>query len=281
MTSLFQREKMVDKFAPKSYYFINMKKNVKLLARSLVWAVAAVLVCVAAVTLSACGKKADSKITAIKSMTAVRGTEDSGGSVLIQWRLAENFDYAKWTGNMVIWVSKIDGIDTDIALMSDGDRAIYETRTYIVYNNVHFDEELQDFNYRFSFGGLPHGKTYVFSIKAELEGDKFGETSISGAVELSLTVPSKVRLNYSDAVEFYDSGRPVTRVMWHAPLYNGGSPIIHYKVSTNGGETYTPYPVTYFTNGLSLQIPGEIGPVLSNLRIIAVNAQGESEPYGG
>lgn len=224
---------------------------------------AVVFVVLASVFLSACGKGSkNDKARNIINFTAVRGTDIYGGTVQLSWELADNFDRGNWNGETIVWVSKIDGEGTDIAGMDATDRAMYERNPGKFYNSCNFT-------------GLPHGKTYVFSIKTIFPDGASGETSVSGEVELSFTVPTVPRVDLSAVICFGEA----TQVLWSAPSYNGGSPITNYEISTNGGETWTVYPATT----TQINIPGDYGTGTGgkfyDFRIRAVNAYGPGEAF--
>jgi hypothetical protein len=225
------------------------------------------LMIAAAVILSACGGGGkSSKATAATAFSAQRGTEGSGGQIILNWELPHNFDYDKWTGDVAIWVSKIDGETTDIESMSDADKELY------------YQEFQTNYMLEYYYGGLPHGKTYTFSMKAKFGENSYGETLVSGGVELSLTVPSKCRVSYSDFIFYYDSGTPTVRAMWRAPSYNGGSPITGYQISTDSGENWENLSATttqHYIRGVE-----NLGTAMSNFRIRAVNAQGAGAIFG-
>jgi hypothetical protein len=129
-----------------------------------------------------------------------------------------------------------------------------------------------NYYYQYNFIGLEHGKTYTFSIRAEFTGGLLGNRVESNDVELSYTVPTAVRgIEY---LTYSDSGSSRCRVMWAAPIYNGGMPITGYKISVDGGETWT-----LSSTGTQITIAGTTASVAPDLRIRAVTDI--SEALGG
>jgi hypothetical protein len=190
-----------------------MKKFMKLAICSLV----VCLVTASAVILSACGEGTGTgKVRTVTNFTAER----NNGAITLKWEQPENFDTAAYSGFVVIEVSKIDDQVTNIGSMSADDQELYKKRIETNYY------------YQYNFVGLPHGKTYTFSIRAEFTGGLLGNRMESGAVELSYTVPSAVNVYAT-----FTMGEGLV-VQWYKPTYDGGSPILRYEISKDGGETW-------------------------------------------
>jgi hypothetical protein len=247
-----------------------MKKFIKTMAFSVVTC----FIVVVSIVLSACGGGgAPAKATAVTNLTAQRGTGSDGGKIELSYVLQENFDYEKWTGYFIFWVSQIDGENTEIDSMDDNDKDIYQHRfqnEYQVY--------IPDYTTKYYFYGLPHEHSYVISMKAELENDRFGATLSADEVLLSVTVPSRPITNSGNFTQYYDGGTSTVNIYFYAPTYNGGSPIIRYEVSIDGGLTYSG-TVSPKSGQMQTTVTGTKATAMTNFRIRAVNEQGAGEVY--
>ena len=116
--------------------------------------------------------------------------------------------------------------------------------------------------------GLVNGNTYKFNVNANsVDGNSGVSTDTNEVTPQGATV--------ADAPAFTNTivGSTAVALTWSAPASDGGSPILNYTLSNNGGAN-----IIIPANKLGTTVSGLVAGSSNNFQLVAVNAKGPGAP---
>ncbi len=116
--------------------------------------------------------------------------------------------------------------------------------------------------------GLVNGNTYKFNVNANsVDGNSGVSTDTNEVSPQGATV--------ADAPAFSNTivGSTAVALTWSAPASDGGSPILNYALSNNGGAN-----IIIPANKLGTTVSGLVAGSSNNFQLVAVNAKGPGAP---
>ena len=172
------------------------------------------------------------------------------GLVTVSWDDPLDFGGVCSDGSSWIYVDQLD--------YRVGVSAVIDNSSYIEYYDVPRGE------YDYTITGLTNGVEYNVTVI----GSHFTSTSISqkATPTAGITIPSRPR-SFTATMTYGQA-----KLDWKAPQYNGGSEITGYKVSNDGGATWTEVAADALTYTFTGTTVGEEYTFV----VCAVNSAGES-----